>query len=251
MLVGVPKEIKDNEYRVGLIPSTVRELTAKSHRVLVETTAGLGAGLPDSDYEAAGAEIVADANEVYARAEMIVKVKEPLAVERKQLRRGQILFTYLHLAPDRAQTEALVASGVIAIAYETVTSAQGALPLLMPMSEVAGRMAPHVGARCLEKENGGRGVLLGGVPGVPPADVVILGGGVAGTHAAIISVGMGATVTVVDRNPDALRRISNQLGARVRTVFSTRDTVEAVCRHADLVVGTVLVPGAAAPKLIL
>jgi alanine dehydrogenase len=179
-----------------------------------------------------------------------VKVKEPLPQERKRLRRGQILFTYLHLAPDRAQTEDLIGSGVTAIAYETVTSPQGSLPLLMPMSEVAGRMAPHVGARCLEKENGGRGILLGGVPGVPPADVVILGGGVAGTHAAIISVGMGATVTVVDRNPEALRRIANQLGARVRTVFSTRDAVEAVCRRADLVVGTVLIPGAAAPKLV-
>ena len=168
---------------------------------------------------------------------MIVKVKEPLAEERKQLRRGQILFTYLHLAPDRAQTEDLIASGVTAIAYETVTSAQGTLPLLTPMSEVAGRMAPHVGARCLEKGNGGRGVLLGGVPGVPPADVVILGGGVAGSHAAVIAVGMGATVTVVDRNPEALRRISRELGARVRTVFSTRDAVEAVCRRADLVIG--------------
>src|SRR4051812_28629085 len=250
MLVGVPKEIKDNEYRVGLVPSTVRELTAKGHQVIVERNAGAGAGLADADYEAAGAAIVADADTVFARAEMIVKVKEPLAVERKKLRHGQILFTYLHLAPDRAQTEDLIQSGVSAIAYETVSSAQGTLPLLTPMSEVAGRMAPHVGARCLEKGNGGRGVLLGGVPGVPPADVVILGGGVAGTHAAIISVGMGATVTVVDRNPDALRRISNQLGARVRTVFSTRDAVEAVCRRADLVVGTVLVPGAAAPQPI-
>jgi alanine dehydrogenase len=250
MLVGVPKEIKDNEFRVGLVPSTVRELTDKGHQVIVETNAGSGAGLADTDYIAAGAQIVADADAVFSRAEMIVKVKEPLAAERKKLRPGQILFTYLHLAPDRAQTEDLMAAGVTAIAYETVTSAQGALPLLMPMSEVAGRMAPHVGARCLEKENGGRGVLLGGVPGVPPADVVILGGGVAGTHAAIISVGMGATVTVVDRNPDALRRIANQLGARVRTVFSTRDAVEAVCKRADLVVGTVLIPGAAAPKLI-
>jgi len=250
MLVGVPREIKDNEYRVGLIPSTVRELTAKGHQVVVEASAGLGAGLTDDDYKAAGAEIVASADAIFARAEMIVKVKEPLAVERKQLRKGQILFTYLHLAPDRAQTEDLIASGVTAIAYETVTSAQGTLPLLTPMSEVAGRMAPHVGARCLEKANGGRGVLLGGVPGVPPADVVILGGGVAGSHAAVISVGMGATVTVVDRNPEALRRMSRELGARVRTVFSTRDAVEAVCRRADLVIGTVLIPGAAAPKLI-
>jgi alanine dehydrogenase len=250
MLVGVPKEIKDNEYRVGLVPSTVRELADKGHHVIVETNAGLGAGLADADYEAAGAEIVADADAVFARAEMIVKVKEPLAPERRKLKAGQILFTYLHLAPDRVQTEDLMAAGVTAIAYETVTSPQGTLPLLTPMSEVAGRMAPHVGARCLEKENGGRGVLLGGVPGVPPADVVILGGGVAGSHAAIISAGMGATVTVVDSNPEALRRISNQLGARVRTVFSTRDAVEAVCRRADLVIGTVLIPGAAAPKLI-
>ena len=250
MLVGVPKEIKDHEYRVGLVPSTVRELTAKGHQVLVETNAGIGAGLPDADYVAAGAEIAPGADPIFARAEMIVKVKEPLPNERRKLRQGQILFTYLHLAPDRQQTEDLIAAGVTAIAYETVTSAQGSLPLLTPMSEVAGRIAPHVGARCLEKENGGRGVLLGGVPGVPPADVVILGGGVAGTHSAIISVGMGATVTVVDRNPEALRRISNQLGARVRTVFSTRDSVEVVCRHADLVIGTVLVPGAAAPKLI-
>jgi alanine dehydrogenase len=250
MLVGVPKEIKDHEYRVGLVPSTVRELTTKGHQVLVETNAGIGAGLPDGDYIAAGAKIVPGPDPIFARAELVVKVKEPLAAERKKLRPGQILFTYLHLAPDRAQTEDLVAAGVTAIAYETVTSPQGSLPLLTPMSEVAGRMAPHVGARCLEKENGGRGVLLGGVPGVPPADVVVLGGGVAGTHAAVISVGMGATVTVVDRNPEALRRIANQLGARVRTVFSTRDTIEVVCRHADLVVGTVLVPGAAAPKLI-
>jgi alanine dehydrogenase len=250
MLIGVPKEIKDNEYRVGLIPSTVRELTAEGHRVLVETNAGVGAGLADADYVAAGAEITQGADLIFAQAEMIVKVKEPLAPERKKLRPGQILFTYLHLAPDRAQTEGLMASGAIAIAYETVTSAQGTLPLLTPMSEVAGRMAAHAGARCLEKENGGRGVLLGGVPGVPPADVVILGGGVAGTHAATIACGMGATVTVVDRNPEALRRIANQLGARVRTVFSTRDAVEATCKRADLVIGTVLIPGAAAPKLI-
>jgi alanine dehydrogenase len=250
MLVGVPKEIKDNEYRVGLVPSTVRELTAKGHRVLIEHNAGLGAGLPDADYEAAGAEIASGPDPIFGEAELIVKVKEPLAPERGKLRRGQILFTYLHLAADRAQAEDLMASGVTAIAYETVTSPQGTLPLLTPMSEVAGRMAPHVGARCLEKENGGRGVLLGGVPGVPPADVVVLGGGVAGSHAAYISAGMGATVHVVDRNPEALRRMANQLGDRVRTIFSTRDAIEALCRRADLVVATVLVPGAAAPKLI-
>jgi len=250
MRVGVPKEIKNSEYRVGLVPSTVRELTANGHRVVVQKGAGVGAGLSDADYQAAGAEIVADADQVYGDAELVVKVKEPLAQERKKLKPGQVLFTYLHLAPDPQQTNDLLASGVIAIAYETVTSPQGTLPLLTPMSEVAGRMAPHVGARCLEKENGGRGVLLGGVPGVPPADVVILGGGVAGTHAALISAGMGATVTVIDRNPEALRRIAERLGARVRTVFSTRDAIETLCRRADLVIGSVLLPGAAAPKLI-
>src|SRR5262245_18617997 len=230
MLVGVPKEIKDSEYRVGLVPSTVRELTRNGHHVIVERNAGLGAGLTDADYQAVGAEIVLDADQVYARGELIVKVKEPLAAERRKLRQGQVLFTYLHLAADPQQTADLMASGVIAIAYETVTSPHGTLPLLMPMSEVAGRMAPHVGARCLEKENGGRGVLLGGVPGVPPADVMILGGGVAGSHAALISAGMGATVTVVDRNPDVLRRVASQLGARVRTVFSTSDAIETLCR---------------------
>ncbi|HEY2230013.1 MAG TPA: alanine dehydrogenase [Xanthobacteraceae bacterium] len=250
MLVGVPKEIKDSEFRVGLVPSTVRELTAKGHRVLVEQGAGLGAGLSDADYQAAGGKIVAGADQIFGQAELIVKVKEPLAVERKKLRPGQVLFTYLHLAADPAQAADLMASGAIAIAYETVTSPEGALPLLTPMSEVAGRMAPHVGARCLEKENGGRGVLLGGVPGVPPADVVIIGGGVAGSHAALISVGMGATVTVVDRNPEVLRRIARELGARVRTVFSTRDAIETLCRRADLVIASVLIPGAAAPKLI-
>jgi alanine dehydrogenase len=250
MLVGVPKEIKDNEYRVGLVPSTVRELTDKGHQALIEAGAGSGAGLSDGDYKSAGAEIVADADAVYGRAELIVKVKEPLAAERKKLRHGQVLFAYLHLAPDREQTEDLLKAGVTAIAYETVTGRDGALPLLTPMSEVAGRMAPHVGARCLEKENGGRGVLLAGVPGVSPASVVILGGGVAGTNAALIACGMGADVAVLDRNPDALRRVAVQLGNRARTLFSTRDVVELLCRRADLVIATVLVPGATAPKLI-
>jgi alanine dehydrogenase len=250
MLVGVPKEIKDNEFRVGIVPSTVRELTDKGHRVLVETSAGAGAGLPDSDYQAAGASIAPDADAIFGKAELIVKVKEPLAVERKKLRKNQILFTYLHLAPDRAQTEDLVDSGVTAIAYETVTGPQGALPLLTPMSEVAGRMAPHVGAYCLEKVNGGRGVLLGGVPGVSPANVVILGGGVAGSNAALVASGMGAEVVVLDRNPEALRRLAAQFNGRVRTVFSTRAVVEVLCRRADLVIATVLVPGAMAPKLI-
>jgi alanine dehydrogenase len=250
MLVGVPKEIKDNEYRVGLVPSTVRELTLKGHRVLIEKDAGLAAGLADEAYELAGAETGATAARVFAEAELIVKVKEPLAAERKMLRRGQVLFTYLHLAPDREQAEDLIASGCIAIAYETVTSREGGLPLLMPMSEVAGRMAPQAGAHCLEKENGGRGVLLGGVPGVPAADVLILGGGTVGANAARIAHGMGASVTVVDRNPDVLRRIDNAFGGAVNTVFSTRDAVETLCRRADLVIGTVLIPGATAPKLI-
>ncbi len=249
MLVGVPKEIKDSEYRVGLVPSTVRELTLKGHRVLIEKDAGVGAGLADDAYVAAGAEIAASADRVFAEAELIVKVKEPLAPERKKLRPGQVLFTYLHLAPDREQAEDLLASGCIAIAYETVTSPQGGLPLLMPMSEVAGRMAPQAGAHCLEKEIGGRGVLLGGVPGVPPADVLVLGGGVVGANAARIAAGMGADVTVVDRNPDVLRRIDSALSG-IHTVFSTRDAVQTLCRRADLIIATVLIPGATAPKLI-
>ena len=250
MRVGVPKETMDNEYRVGIVPSTVRELTDKGHQVLVETGAGSGAGLPDSDYKAAGAEIVANADAVFGGAELIVKVKEPLAAERKKLRRNQILFAYLHLAPDREQTEDMLKAGVTAIAYETVTGPHGTLPLLTPMSEVAGRMAPQVGAHCLQKENGGRGILLAGVPGVSPANVVILGGGVAGTNAAFIASGMGADVVVLDRNPEALRRIAAQFGGRVRTLFSTRDVVELLCRRADLVIATVLVPGGIAPKLI-
>jgi alanine dehydrogenase len=249
MLVGVPKEIKDSEYRVGLVPSTVRELTLKGHRVLIEKDAGVGAGLADDAYVAAGAEIAAGADRIFAEAELIVKVKEPLAPERKKLRHGQVLFTYLHLAPDRAQAEDLLASGCIAIAYETVTSPLGGLPLLMPMSEVAGRMAPQAGAHCLEKEIGGRGVLLGGVPGVSAADVLVLGGGTVGANAARIAAGMGADVTVVDRNPDVLRRIDNTLSG-VHTVFSTRDAVETLCRRADLIIATVLIPGATAPKLI-
>ena len=250
MLVGVPKEIKDNEYRVSVIPATVQELTLRGHKVIVETGAGVGAELSDAAYEAAGAEIVRDADQVFDRAELIVKVKEPLAVERKKFKPGQVLFTYLHLAADRAQTEDLLASGVTAIAYETVTNAQGYLPLLMPMSEVAGRMAPQVGAYSLEKMSGGRGVLLAGVPGVPPADVLILGSGVVGSNAALIAVGMGASVTVTSNNMDQLRRLSDVFGARLRTVFTTRAGVETLCRRADLVIGAVLVPGAAAPRLV-
>jgi alanine dehydrogenase len=250
MLVGVPKEIKDHEYRVGLVPSAVRELTAKRHQVIVQQGAGIGAGLNDEDYRSAGAEIASDAHEIFARAEMIVKVKEPPASERKLLKRGQILFTYLHLAPDSEHTRDLLGASCIAIAYETVTSPTGSLPLLTPMSEVAGRMASHVGAYYLEREHGGRGVLLGGVPGVPPADVLVLGGGHAGSNAILIAMGMGASVTVVDRNPDALRRLTNQFGTGLRTVFSTPDAIETLYRRADLVIATVLVPGATAPKLV-
>ena len=235
---------------MGLVPSSVQELVHNGHQVLVQTDAGIGAGLTDADYVAAGATIVDSADQIFAEAEMIVKVKEPLAVERKKLRKGQILFTYLHLAPDAEQTRDLIASGAICIAYETVTAGNGALPLLTPMSEVAGRLAPQVGAHSLEKAQGGRGVLLGGVPGVPAAEVVILGGGVSGTHAATIAVGMGAQVTVVDRSADVLKRLASQFGTSISTVFSTRSAIEELVRRADLLIGTVLVPGAAAPKLV-
>jgi alanine dehydrogenase len=218
--------------------------------VTIERGAGLGAGLTDEEYEAAGGTIVEGPDEIFAHAEMIVKVKEPLAEERRRLRPGQVLFTYLHLAPDLAQTQDLMNSGSTCIAYETVTSQSGALPLLTPMSEVAGRLAPQVGAHCLEKAQGGRGILLGGVPGVPGADVVVLGGGISGTHAATIALGMGARVTVIDRSAEVLRRLSSQFGSSVRTVFSTRDAIAHAVAQADLVIGAVLVPGAAAPKLI-
>jgi len=250
MLIGVPKEIKDNEFRVGLTPASVAELSHHGHQILVETSAGVGSGLSDAEYVAAGATIVVAPAEIFARADMIVKVKEPLAAERKLLRRGQILFTYLHLAPDLAQTQDLVASGATCIAYETVTSSHGGLPLLTPMSEVAGRLAPQVGAHALEKAQGGRGILLGGVPGVAAAEVIILGGGVSGTHAATIALGMGANVTVVDKSSDALRRLSAQFGTGVRTIYSTRAVIAELVTHADLVIGAVLVPGAAAPKLV-
>jgi alanine dehydrogenase len=249
MRVGVPKEIKDHEDRVGLVPSSVAELVHHGHEVLVERGAGGGAGLGDDQYVAAGARIVADAAEIFAASELIVKVKEPLAPERKWLRRGQVLFTYLHLAPDRAQTQDLMESGVTAIAYETVTAPSGTLPLLTPMSEVAGRLAPQVGAHYLERAAGGRGVLLGGVPGVPPAEVVVLGGGVSGTHAATIALGMGAAVFVVDRSAEVLRRLAAQFPG-LRTIFSTRDALSHILRRADLLIGAVLVPGAAAPKLV-
>ena len=250
MRIGVPKEIKNHEYRVGLIPSSVQELVHHGHQVVVETGAGLGAGISDADYVAAGATIANGPDPIFAEADMIVKVKEPLAVERKKLRKGQILFTYLHLAPDLEQTKDLIDSGAICVAYETVTAPNGTLPLLTPMSEVAGRLAPQVGAHSLEKAQGGRGVLLGGVPGVPAAEVVILGGGVSGTHAATIAVGMVAKVTVVDRSADALKRLAAQFGTAISTVFSTRAAIEELVRRADLLIGTVLIPGAAAPKLV-
>ena len=249
MRVGVPTEIKDHEDRVGLVPSSVAELVHHGHDVLVQKGAGDAAGLTDEQYVAAGARIVGDADGIFRDSELIVKVKEPLTQERKKLRAGQVLFTYLHLAPDPEQTRELLASGVTAIAYETVTSPTGGLPLLTPMSEIAGRLAPQVGARYLERTSGGRGVLLGGVPGVPPADVVVLGGGVSGTHAATIALGMGAIVTVVDRSADVLRRIAVQL-PDARTIFSTRDALREVVRRTDLLIGAVLVPGAAAPKLV-
>ena len=250
MLIGVPKEIKVREYRVGLVPANVRELVLHGHAVIVERGAGEGIGVADAQYEAAGAKIVPSAADVWANAEMVVKVKEPQAEERKRLRPGQVLFTYLHLAPDPEQTRDLVESGSICIAYETVTSPSGGLPLLAPMSEVAGRMSIQAGAYFLEKAHGGLGVLLGGVPGVDPAKVVILGGGVVGTHAAHIALGMGAEVWVLDRNVDVLKNLWRQFGRPLNTVFSTREAVENHCRTADLVVGGVLIPGAAAPKLV-
>ena len=250
MRIGVPKEIKDNEFRVGLTPSSVAEFIHHGHSVVVEAGAGAGSGLTDAEYSAAGATLAADPAAIFAGADMIIKVKEPLAAERKLLRAEQLLFTYLHLAPDLPQTRDLIASGAACIAYETVTSAAGGLPLLTPMSEVAGRLAPQVGAHCLEKAAGGRGILLGGVPGVPAAEVIILGGGVSGTHAATIALGMGANVTVVDRSPEVLRRLSAQFGTGVRTIFSTRPAIAELVKRADLLIGTVLVPGAAAPKLV-
>ena len=250
MLVGVPKEIKDNEFRVGLTPGAVAELVHHGHKVLVENNAGVGAGLPDEEYAAAGATLVDTPEDIFARAEMIVKVKEPLANERRQLRAGQVLYTYLHLAPDLAQTKDLIASGATCIAYETVTSPSGGLPLLTPMSEVAGRLAPQVGAHALEKAQGGRGILLGGVTGVPAAEVVVIGGGVSGANAVTIALGMGANVTVVDKSNDTLRRLAAQFGTSLRTIYSTRAAIADLVTRADLVIGAVLVPGAAAPKLI-
>jgi alanine dehydrogenase len=250
MKIGCPKEIKPQEFRVGLTPHAAREAAAHGHTVIVEAGAGIGAGFPDADYIAAGARIVATAEEVFAEAAMIVKVKEPQAVERARLREGQVLFTYLHLAPDPDQTHDLLSSGVTAIAYETVTDAAGGLPLLAPMSEVAGRLAPQVGAWTLQKANGGRGVLLGGVPGVAPAKVVVIGGGVVGTHAARVAAGMGADVTVLDRSLPRLRYLDDVFGGSFRTRYSSAGNTAELVAEADLVVGAVLIPGAAAPKLV-
>jgi alanine dehydrogenase len=250
MLIGVPKEIKNHEYRAGMAPASVREAIKHGHGVMVETNAGEGIGVKDADYAAIGAEIIDSAEEIFARAELVVKVKEPQAVERKMLREGQVLFTYLHLAPDPEQTKDLVDSGATCIAYETVTSPHGGLPLLAPMSKVAGRMAIQAGAYCLEHPHGGLGMLLGGVPGVDPAKVVILGAGVVGTHATHIAVGMGADVWVLDRNPEAIEAHWRQFGRSTNSVFSTEDAVERHVLEADLVIGGVLIPGAEAPKLV-
>ena len=250
MFIGVPREIKTDEYRVGLTPATVGELTARGHRVAVETMAGLGAGITDQEYVAAGAEIAATADRIYQRAELIVKVKEPLVSERRQLRRGQIIFTYLHLAPDLTQTRDLIASGVTALAYETVTDAAGKLPLLAPMSEVAGRMAPQVAAHFLQRPQGGRGILLGGIENVPSARVVVLGGGVVGSSAAEMAIGMGADVSIAARSPETLHRLSQRFGGRIGTVTSDTGVIEALCTAADVVIGAALVAGGAAPKLV-
>src|SRR6056297_4358301 len=250
VIIGTVREIKDNEYRVGMTPESAVELIAHGHTVLVESGAGAGIGAEDSAYSQAGARIIDGAAEVFAEAEMIVKVKEPLAQERVMLREGQVLFTYLHLAPDPAQTMDLVDSGAICIAYETVTGPGGGLPLLKPMSQVAGRMSIQAGATTLQKEHGGRGILLGGVPGVAPGKVVIIGGGVVGFNAAQIAVGLGADVTILDRSPTVLERLGIYFESRAKTRFSNTANLAQCVAEADLVIGAVLVPGAAAPKLV-
>jgi alanine dehydrogenase len=250
MLIGVPKEIKNHEYRVGLTPAAVKEFVVHGHQVLVEDNAGAAIGFTNEEFVAAGAEIAPDAETVFAKAEMIVKVKEPQENECKMLRKGQTLYTYLHLAPDPKQTELLIASGATCIAYETVTDNRNALPLLAPMSEVAGRMAVQAGAHYLEKAQGGSGTLLGGVPGVAPGKVLIIGGGVVGTNSAKMALGLGADVTILDRSLPRLRELDDIFDGRVKTVFSTVDAIEHYSSKADLVVGAVLIPGATAPKLL-
>ncbi len=250
MLIGVPKEIKNHEYRVGMTPTSVQEAVAHGHSVVVQTNAGVGIGSTDADYETAGARIADTAEEIFAEADMIVKVKEPQAVERKMLREDQILFTYLHLAPDPEQTKDLVESGAVCIAYETVIDGNGGLPLLAPMSQVAGRMSIQAGAHCLERAQGGKGILLGGVPGVAPAEVVVIGGGVVGENAIYMALGMAAKVTVLDRNVDVLRNLTTRFGPALTTVYSTQAALEKYVLNADLVIGGVLVKGAEAPKLV-
>jgi alanine dehydrogenase len=250
MKIGIPREIKNHEYRVAITPSGVHELVRNGHQVVLEAGAGVGSSIPDEDFSTAGAKILPTADDVWAEGDMILKVKEPIAEEYHRMRSGQVLFTYLHLAADPGQAKGLMKSGCTAIAYETVTGRNGSLPLLTPMSEVAGRMSIQVGAASLQKANGGFGILLGGVPGVPPAKVVILGGGVSGTHAAEMAVGLRADVTVVDRSVDRLRELSALFGSTLYTAYSTTATIERLVRDADLVVGAVLVAGAAAPKLV-
>jgi len=250
MKIGVPKEIKNHEYRVGLTPGSVRELCVRGHEILIETGAGLGIGMNDEDYQRAGASVADSAAQVFASSELVIKVKEPQPQECRMLREGQVLFTYLHLAPDPQQARLLIESGVTAIAYETVTGPGNSLPLLAPMSEVAGRMSVQAGAHCLEKEAGGAGVLLGGVPGVAPANVVVIGGGVVGTNAIRMAMGMEADVTVLDRSLARLQTLDFQFGGRLNTIYSTVDTLEHYVTGADLVVGAVLIPGASAPKLV-
>ncbi|WP_300017817.1 alanine dehydrogenase [uncultured Roseobacter sp.] len=250
MIIGCPTEIKPQEFRVGMTPNAAQEAVSHGHDVLIQAGAGAGAGFEDSDYTAAGARIIDTAAEIFATADMIVKVKEPQAGERKMLRKDQLLFTYLHLAPDPDQTHDLLASGATCIAYETVTDDRGGLPLLAPMSEVAGRLAPQVGAWTLQKANGGRGVLMGGVPGVGPARVVVIGGGVVGTHAAKIAAGMGADVTVLDRSLPRLRYLDDVFGGTFKTSYASAGNTIELARAADMIIGAVLIPGAAAPKLI-
>lgn len=250
MLIGVPKEIKNHEYRVGLTPGSVRELTRRGHEVMVQKNAGLEIDLKDADYKAVGARIIDTPEEIFKKADMIVKVKEPQPVECEMLREGQILYTYLHLAPDPGQTQGLMKSGAIAIAYETVTDDRGGLPLLAPMSEVAGRMSIQAGAHSLEMRHGGRGVLLGGVPGVSSGKVVIIGGGVVGTHAAMMAIGLHAQVTILDNNVDRLKELDLAFGTHANIVYSNTDSIEEYVLDADLVVGAVLIPGAAAPQLV-
>ncbi|MFP6744687.1 MAG: alanine dehydrogenase [Alphaproteobacteria bacterium] len=250
MLIGIPKEIKTYEYRVGMTPSSVRELVHHGHQVIVQTNAGSAIGLDDSQYQAAGAEVVGGAEDVFARADMVIKVKEPQAAECKMLRQGQVLFTYLHLAPDPEQTQGLIDSGCIPIAYETVTDRFGGLPLLAPMSEVAGRMSIQAGAHCLEMYQGGRGTLLGGVPGVAPGKVVVIGGGVVGTNAARMAMGLEAQVTVIDRSVRRLQELDALYGDRLDTIYSTVEAINSLVAEADVVVGAVLVAGAEAPKLV-